>query len=136
MTESDLSKAMQRWIAKLWGPGEVFWHRVENTAALGTFDSFVGASWGSGWLELKICGPEAAPDMRPGQPGFGERCHRAGVLAHVLCCSDNGQMKLVDGRTTGSDWRDRLVARGKLDSDDDVRRLLLLATSPRWAFAR
>lgn len=125
MTEADLHKKLLRITKALWPVGAVMLHRVENTAAMGTFDTFFGTPAGSGWIELKITGPNAKPQMRPGQPAFGLVCKRAGVPAHVLCSSHKGELKLLNGWTTGDDWRDHLVMRADLGDKEAVRGVLL-----------
>ena len=129
MKETDLNKMIQQLLIKLWPGEQLFWHRVENVAAIGTFDVFFGTPWGSGWVELKIAGPKAKPDVRPGQPGFAMRCLAAGVPAHILCCSDKGYVKLLEGICLGSDWEDHLVGTAEFGNAEAMRSLLMACTT-------
>jgi hypothetical protein len=130
MTESDLNKKLIALIKAIWPRQHLMWHRVENVAAIGTFDVFFGTPLGSGWIELKVCGPNAKPDVRPGQPGFGERCYKAGVPAHYLCGSNAGYIKLLDGRCMGPDWREWMVMEAQFDSHGCMADLLMKCIAP------
>ena len=121
--ESDLNKKLRDMLPKIID-GPTVWERIENTAGLGTFDTFMGGWLGSGWIELKVAGPNAKPTMRPGQPAFGQRMKNAGIPAHVLCCSKAGDVKLICGWTNGDDWRELLVGRASLMDRDGMAVLL------------
>jgi len=114
MTESQLHKLLKKRDPKS------FMHRIENVAALGTFDTYYAKGGRSGWIELKIAGPNAKPEMRSGQPGFGERLRKQGIPAHVLCCSKSHELKLLNGWVLGDDWREHLVMRGHLDDPAEI----------------
>jgi len=130
MTEADLNEKIIALLSKLWPGEQLFWHRVENVVAIGTFDAFLGTPWGGGWVELKIAGPAAKPDVRPGQPGFGMRCKEAGIPAHILCCSNKGYVKLLEGECIGEDWEAHLVGTAQLGDLEAMRTLLLACTTP------
>lgn len=93
-------------------PGGWMVRRIEDSSGnLGTFDTFLGRRRLSGWLELKVAGPNAKPDLRPGQPAFGRQCVDAQIPAAYLVGSPQGSVRLIGPLTTGPDWRDHLIAR-------------------------
>jgi len=124
-TESKLNSTIVRKIPKMFEETKPMWLRVENYLGSGTFDTWTGMLAFGGWIELKVCGPNAKPDMRDGQPAFGYRCKAAHVPAHVLCCSKDGYIKLLNGWTTGPDWRDHMVMEADLGDNDSLRMLLI-----------
>jgi hypothetical protein len=130
MTESELHKKLVRLTVALWPSERLLMHRVENVAAIGTFDTFFGTPWGSGWIELKIAGPKAQPQVRPGQPGFGMRCFAAGVPAYILCSSHAGRIRLLQGYCLGSDWRDHQIMEGTISDAESMRAVLLRCVTP------
>lgn len=85
---------------------------VENRVNVGTFDTWIGCNRRSAWVELKIAGPNAAPKMRPGQPGFGYRQICVGHPAVVLVGHKDESYRLIAPDTVGSDWREKLLERG------------------------
>lgn len=127
--ERDLNAKLRDMLPKLWPQGKDIWppvwHRVENAVAQGTFDTFIGSSIGCGWIELKVAGPNAKPQMRPGQPGFGAKMLRAGVPAHVIACSKRGEVRLMRGETMGDDWRDHVLMRCDLRDMEAMRVVLV-----------
>lgn len=110
LTEKDLSAAVRDMVKVTWGTDAVY-RRIEDTANLGTFDSMLIVKGQMAWIEMKVAGPNAKPDMRPGQPGFGRQWLIAGGLAWVLVGHKDGSLRLIWGDTTGEDWRDQLVGR-------------------------
>lgn len=104
--------------ALFWGlirhrmPPGWFVRRIEDASGnLGTYDTFLAhRGWGQAWLELKVAGPNAKPDLRRGQPAFGAGLHAAGVPCGYLVGSPSGKVRLIGPLTTGDDWRDHLVA--------------------------
>ena len=129
--ESELNKKLLKRIKAIWPRLRPVWERVENRVGNGTFDTFMGAEWGSGWIELKFGGPNAMPEMRPGQPGFGERMLRAGIPAHVLMGHPDGTVKLLKGNTTGKNWRECVVMRANLGNNEQMRQVFMACTSPK-----
>ena len=125
MLESDLNRNLRGLMRKLWPSDSVIWERIENSAGIGTYDTFMAGPDGAGWIELKIAGPNAKPAMRPGQPAFGNRMLDGGVPAHVLCSTPSGNIKLISGRTFGHDWREHLVMRCGLRDRDAMRVLFV-----------
>ena len=85
---------------------------VENKANVGTFDTFIACNRKSAWIELKFAGPNAAPKMRAGQPGFGFRMKAAQQPAVVLIGHADESYRLIAPDTLGPDWRDKLLERG------------------------
>lgn len=128
MTEKDLQKALAKALEARWMgtrlPVPYVHEPVENMLNVGTFDNWICVGGVPAWVELKVCGPNAKPDMRPGQPGFGYRMLKAGVRAVVLCGSGDGSWKLLRGDTVGSDWREKLIARGDVVDEDVVHAIL------------
>ncbi|MCP4466580.1 MAG: hypothetical protein GY813_07515 [Halieaceae bacterium] len=125
--ERDVNRAVSDRLKKIWDvPSEdrPFWLRVENGAQAGTFDVFIGNRIGCGWIELKLSGPNARPEMRKAQPSFGMQLRKAGIPAHVLTCSDSGELRLLNGWTLGHDWQDHLLARGHLEDLDSLEVML------------
>lgn len=113
LTESQLNGKLRPMFRKHIDGG--FWHRIENVVAAGTFDTYVAGHGKAGWIELKVAGPRAKPEVRAGQPGFGYRCLESGVPAHVLIGSPNGTIRLCEGIIMGDDWREHLVCEGRRD---------------------
>jgi hypothetical protein len=107
MTEAEFwSKIRKRM------PRGVFARRIEDSSGnLGTFDTFVACDGRSAWMELKAAGPNAKPDLRPGQASFAAQCFDAGIPAAYLVGSPNGVVRMIGPGTTGDDWRQHLVAR-------------------------
>ena len=110
--ESDLNRkfrlAVKRWSSDA-GSG-FFYSRVENTLSGGFPDTLFSA----GRLvlcELKVAGPNAKPDMRPGQPGFGYSVLSSGQPSFILIGHPDGSCRLLWGDCVGDDWRDRLISR-------------------------
>lgn len=89
-----------------------FTRRIEDKSGnLGTYDLFLAhRDWGQAWLELKVAGPDAKPELRKGQPAFGAGLHAAGVPCGYLVGSPNGKVRLIGPLTLGDDWREHLVA--------------------------
>lgn len=108
-------------------PREWMARRIEdNSGNLGTYDTFLAAKGHpSMWLELKVEGPDAKPDLRKGQPAFGRMLFDAGVPCGYLVGSPNGLVRLIGPLTTGDDWRDHLMGSWtKLDMRKVLSRLL------------
>jgi hypothetical protein len=121
MTEADFWGRIRK---KL--PRRVFARRIEdNSGNLGTFDTFVGLNGRSAWMELKVAGPNAKPDLRPGQPSFAAQCFDAGIPAAYVIGSSDGSVRMVGPHTIGSDWRDHLICRwSALDVPALIRTLM------------
>jgi hypothetical protein len=108
------------WVeAKFWGairkqiPSDWFVRRIEDASGnLGTFDTYLAhATYGQGWLELKVGGPNEKPDLRKGQPAFAHGLVQAGVPCGYLVGSMNGEVRLIGPMTIGEDWRHHLIRR-------------------------
>jgi hypothetical protein len=89
-----------------------FVRRIEDASGnLGTYDTFLAhRGWGQAWMELKVAGPNAKPDLRKGQPAFGQGLDAAGVPCAYLVGSPNGRVRMIGPHTTGDDWREHLIA--------------------------
>lgn len=91
-------------------PKAMMARRIEDRSGnLGTFDTFLAMGGVSGWLELKVAGPNAKPNIRPGQPAFARECFDAGVPAAYLVGSDSGRVRLLHPLTREHDWREHLI---------------------------
>jgi hypothetical protein len=98
-------------------PRDLFVRRIEDASGnKGTWDTYMARSGRSGWIELKVAGPNAKLELRPGQQPFGQGLFDAGIPAAYLVGSDNGTVRLIGPCTDGKDWRDHVIARwGMLD---------------------
>lgn len=113
MRESEFWGQIRKQIDQSW-----FVRRIEDASGnLGTYDTYLAhKGWGQAWLELKVAGPNAQPDLRKGQPAFGAGLHAAGVPCGYLVGSPNGRVRLIGPLTTGADWRHHVI-----DSWPDLR---------------
>lgn len=97
---------------------------VENILNKGTFDLWMAMGGKCAWVEIKCCGPAAAPTMRSGQAGFGVRCLNAGVPAWVFVGSPMGGWRILHPLTTGKDWPLTLRHTGSSWDGDLIDKLL------------
>lgn len=134
MREADLWERVRKRL-----PDDVFARRIEDASGnLGTFDTFLAQrDRGAAWLELKVAGRRAKPDLRPGQPAFAAQCFDVGVPAAYLVGSRCGYARLIGPMTNGEDWRDHVVAEWQII---DVRAILAALFSmydaPQWPVTR
>jgi hypothetical protein len=124
-TEVDLSRALKRVLRGM--DERTAYRRIEDSSgALGTFDSFGVVSGRAFWVELKVAGPQAKPNVRPGQTGFGMAMMKAGLPACFMVGHKDGSLRLLSAACTGPDWRDHIIGRFDALTEDVIWSILRL----------
>ncbi len=106
-------------------PADVWGKRLEDASGdLGTFDVVLMRKRRAMWIELKFGGPNAKPDMRKGQAAFAMKGRKYGVKCVVIMGHPDGSCRIIDGVTTGEDWRDHLLSRWDEITEERMKKLI------------
>lgn len=120
MRESEFWQRVRRQL-----PKDMFHRRIEDASGnAGTWDTFFARNGRSAWIELKVAGPNAKLNLRPGQAPFGKALFDAGIPAAYLVGSTGGTVRMIGPCTDGVDWRDHLIERWDRLDVAEVLRLL------------
>lgn len=124
-TEADLSRAIRKLLRGM--EVRTAYRRIEDASGnLGTHDSFIAVDGRAIWCELKVAGPNAKPDIRPGQSAFGVMMMRAGISSCFMVGHPDGSLRLISVFCEGDDWRDHLICRFDALTEEVIWRMLEL----------
>jgi hypothetical protein len=104
----------------------MFSRRIEDASGnLGTYDTFLARNGRSAWLELKFAGPNAKPDLRPGQAAFGLALSNEKIPCGYLIGHGDGSIRVIGPRLMDpADWRDHLEFRRDVLDAEAVQAVL------------